>query len=405
MGIKVLIIDDSALVRQTMTQVLESDSQIEVIGSAPDPIVGVRMIQASRPDVIISDIEMARMDGLTFLKKINETIDPIPCVICSSLVSKDSPEAIRAYELGACEVILKPSFGTKKFIEESTIILCDAVKSAYKCTGKIKKLIPSQALLHTLKSEPVEIQPIQKIELPPQPVQNTQPESYDPSVIQPKLSADVILDKPNPNFAPTEITEPVVVIGASTGGTEALKDFLTSLPNDAPGMLIVQHMPEHFTEAFASRLNGLCKISVREAKNGEPIQNGLALIAPGNSHVLLKRAKNSYFVEVKDGPLVSRHRPSVDVLFRSAARYAGKNAIGVILTGMGDDGAKGMKEMKDSGSYNIAQDEATSIVWGMPGEAVKIGAVDKILPLQEIAHSVCNHAKIMQMSFKHLSVR
>lgn len=394
MEIKVLIIDDSTLVRQTLSTVLETDPQIKVIGTAPDPIQGVRIIQSNRPDVIVSDIEMARMDGLTFLRKLNETIDPIPCVICSSLVGNNSKEAIKAYELGACEVILKPAFGTKKFLEESTIKLCDAVKSAYSCTGKIKMLIPSQAELHSSKSKEAHLQPVET------PV----PEVFHPSSqkpVQPKLSADVILEKPNLSSTAFSTTEPVVVIGASTGGTEALRDFLAALPEDSPGIVIVQHMPEHFTEAFANRLNALSKVTVREAKNGDYVSAGTVLIAPGNYHTLLKRSAGRYFVEIKEGPLVSRHRPSVDVLFRSAARYAGKNAIGVIMTGMGDDGSHGMKELHDSGAYNIAQDEHTSIVWGMPGEAVKAGAVDKILPLQDIANAVVSRAKIMQMSFKH----
>lgn len=373
MAIKVLIIDDSLLVRQTLTEVLESDSEIKVIASSPNPIDAVHRINEERPDVIICDIIMDKMDGLTFLRKLNETVDPIPCVICSSLVTSDSPEALKAYELGACEVILKSLLGTKKFLEESKIRFCDAVKSAYSCTGKVKRLIPQQ-------------------------------EKYKNEKNQPKLSADVILDKPKPsskNLLPH--TQAIVVVGASTGGTEALRDFLCALPADSPGIVIVQHMPEHFTEAFANRLNSFCKIRVKEAKNGDLVKSGTALIAPGNHHLLLKRNENSYFVEVKDGPLVMRHRPSVDVLFRSVARYAGKNAIGVIMTGMGDDGSHGMKEMHDAGSYNIAQDEKTSIVWGMPREAIKAGAVDKVLPLSQIATEVYTKAKIMQMSFNHFS--
>lgn len=362
--IKVLVVDDSALVRATMVEVLKQADGIKVIDTAPDPIIAVRKLQVERPDVIICDIEMARMDGLTFLRKLNETIDPIPCVICSSLVEKGSKEAMLAYEYGAAAVILKPAVGTKKFIEESKVILCDAIRQAYECTGKIKQLIPKEN--KAAKSKP----------------------RHDPSVIQPKLTADVVLEKADPKTNYVEKTEPVVVIGASTGGTEALKDFLTMLPEDAPAMVIVQHMPEHFTAAFAERLNGLCRITVKEAEDGDEVKRGQALIAPGNYHTLLKRIGKHYTVEVKDGPLVSRHRPSVDVLFRSASRYAGSNAIGVIMTGMGDDGAKGMKEMHDAGAYNIAQDEASCIVYGMPGEAVKAGAVDRIVPLQNIAMAV-----------------
>ena len=369
--IKVLVIDDSAVVRETMSQILNSDPEIEVIGTASDPIFAVNKIQSNRPDVITLDVEMPRMDGLSFLRKVNNLANPIPVVICSSKVEGGSDNALKAMEYGAAELILKPKMGTKVFLQESKIRICDAVKAAYRSKNK-RNIAGMQGSF--LKE------------------------------IQPKLTADAILEKGSPRMT-LETTEKIVAVGASTGGTEALAVFLKMLPIDAPGMVVVQHMPEHFTKSFAARLDSICSVSVKEAEDNDSIVRGRVLIAPGNKHTLIKRSGARYYVEVKDGPLVSRHRPSVDVLFRSAARYAGKNAIGVILTGMGDDGAKGMKEMKDSGSYNIAQDEATSIVWGMPGEAVKIGAVDKILPLQEIAHSVCNHAKIMQMSFKHLSVR
>ncbi len=405
MPIKVLIIDDSALVRQTISEILDSTDDIKVIATAPDPIIGVRKIHDERPDVIILDIEMARMDGLTFLRKMNETIDPIPCIICSSLVDKGSPEALKAIEYGAAEIIMKPSVGTKKFFEESKIKLVDAVKSANLCQGKIKQLIPSQAMSHTnfgtvsqnaprtnvQTVQPVQPAPVAEVEVLEE--VKEQPALVGMGTIQPKLSADVILEKPNPALGPIDTTEPVVIVGASTGGTEALKDFLTMLPEDAPGIVIVQHMPEHFTASFAQRLDSLCRIAVREAEDGDLVQKGQALIAPGNHHMLLKRQGKSYYVEIKDGPLVSRHRPSVDVLFRSAAKYAGKNAIGIIMTGMGDDGAKSMKEMHDAGAFNIAQDEATCIVYGMPAEAVKAGAVDKIVPLQDIAQTMLNYAK------------
>lgn len=356
MAIKVLVIDDSALVRETLSQILNSDLDIKVIATASDPIFGAKKIKLERPDVIVLDIEMARMDGLTFLKKMNETVDPIPCVVCSTMISEGSENAMKALEYGAAELIQKPSLGTRKFLEESKVRICDAIKSAYKSTSNIKKLIPS---------------PLKK-------------------VVQPKLTADVILDKPTSGSTTLETTEKIVVVGASTGGTEALKDFLTMLPDDAPGIVIVQHMPEHFTAAFANRLDSLCKIHVKEAQNGDTVIQGQALIAPGNYHTLLKRSGTRYYVEIKEGPLVSRHRPSVDVLFRSAARYAGKNAIGIIMTGMGDDGAKGMREMHDAGAYTIAQDEQSCIVYGMPGEAVKNGGVDKIVPLQNIAQTMMN---------------
>jgi two-component system, chemotaxis family, protein-glutamate methylesterase/glutaminase len=357
MAIKVLIIDDSALVRETMTNVLQSDPEIRISGTAADPIFGARKISRERPDVIILDIEMARMDGLTFLKRMNETSDPIPCVICSSTVSEGSPNALKALEYGACSVIEKPVISTRKFIEESKIIICDAVKAAYLGRKNIRKLFPAS--------------------------------SGNPfHEVHAKLSADVILQKPDKKTLPAVTTDKVIVMGASTGGTEALKEVLIMLPPDIPGVVIVQHMPEHFTRAFASRLDSLCKITVKEAENGDEVLPGRALIAPGNRHTLLKRNGSRYFVEVREGPLVSRHRPSVDVLFRSAARYAGKNVIGVIMTGMGDDGAKGMKEMHDAGAYTIAQDESSCIVFGMPAEAIRNGGVDQVVPLQNIAHAV-----------------
>lgn len=406
MPIKVLIIDDSALVRQTISEILNSTAEIKVIATAPDPIVGVRKIHDERPDVIILDIEMARMDGLTFLRKMNETIDPIPCVICSTLVGKGSPEALKAIEYGAAEIILKPSVGTKKFLEESKIKLVDAVKSANLCQGKIKQLVPSAAKAHTnfgaVESSNIpkpglkKIQnedAVEELEEVEEVKERRMPSAPAMPQIQPKLTADVILEKPNPAQSPIDTTEPVIVVGASTGGTEALKDFLTMLPEDSPGLVIVQHMPEHFTASFAQRLDSLCRIAVREAEDGDLVQKGQALIAPGNHHMLLKRQGKSYYVEIKDGPLVSRHRPSVDVLFRSAARYAGKNAIGIIMTGMGDDGAKSMKEMHDAGAFNIAQDEASCIVYGMPAEAVKAGAVDKIVSLNDIAETMLHYAK------------
>ncbi len=392
--IKVLVVDDSALVRATMTEVLKNNPDIKVIDTAPDPIIAVRKIQRERPDVITLDIEMDRMDGLTFLRKLNETVDPIPVVICSALVHKGSKEAMLAYEYGAAEVILKPAVGTKRFIEESKVIISDAIKSAFQCTGKIKQLMPSQVELHSQdyrdsmsenSEEKNSAEPVSKRTVFTKPVSTERP------AIQPKLTADAVIEKPNPSLV-IEKTPPVVVVGASTGGTEALKDFLTSLPEQCPGIVIVQHMPEHFTAAFAQRLDGLCKVHVKEAENGDKVENGKVLIAPGNYHTLLKRVGKQYSVEVKDGPLVSRHRPSVDVLFRSAARYAGKNAIGIIMTGMGDDGAKGMKEMHDAGAFNIAQDESSCIVYGMPGEAVKAGAVDKIVPLTSIAYVMLTEA-------------
>jgi two-component system chemotaxis response regulator CheB len=277
---------------------------------------------------------------------------PLPVVMCSSLADGGSESALKAMEYGAVDIITKPRMGTKQFIEESRIMICDVVKGAAATRPGRRQLTRS-----TLKE------------------------------ISPKYSADVIMDKPN-SKAMIQTTEKVVVVGASTGGTEALRIFLEMLPEDAPGIVIVQHMPENFTAAFARRLDTLCRVTVKEAQDNDTVVRGRALIAPGNHHTLLKRSGARYYVEVKDGPLVSRHRPSVDVLFRSAARYGGKNVVGVIMTGMGDDGAHSMKEMFDGGAITIAQDEATCVVFGMPAEAIKHGGVHKIMPLELIAAEV-----------------
>jgi two-component system, chemotaxis family, protein-glutamate methylesterase/glutaminase len=355
-GIKVMIVDDSALVRQTLKEVLESDPGIEVIAVAADPIFALKRMETDRPDVIITDVEMPRMDGITFLKTIMEK-DPIPVVVCSSKTEDGSGNALRALEYGAVEIIQKPKLGTKQFIEESRMRICDAVRAADMSRGKLGRL----------KARPA------------------------PVDVAPKLTADVILPKADRTIV--ETTEKVVVVGASTGGTEALREFLEAFPEDAPGIVIVQHMPEHFTEAFAKRLDGLCRINVKEAEDNDSVIRGRALIAPGNKHTLLKRSGARYYVEVKEGPLVCRHRPSVDVLFRSAARYAGKNALGVIMTGMGDDGSRGMREMHDAGAYTIAQDEASCVVFGMPNEAIKLGGVDLVLALGSIAQEVQRRAR------------
>jgi len=350
-NLRVLIVDDSASVRQVLKEVLESDPRIEVMGAASDPYAAVEFIKREVPDVITLDIEMPRMDGLTFLGAIMAQ-HPIPVVICSSLADKGSETALAALEKGAVDVIAKPKLGTREFLEESRVRICDVVKSAaYARLGKRAAAVPR---------------------------------------VSPKLTADAII--PKPTFgAMIRTTEKVVVIGASTGGTEALREFLEAMPLDAPGIVIVQHMPELFTAHFARRLDSLCRITVKEAADGDSVIRGQALIAPGNRHLLLKRSGARYFVEVRDGPLVSRHRPSVDVLFRSAARYGGRNVIGVIMTGMGDDGAKGMLEMKEAGAFNIAQSEASCVVFGMPAEAIKLRSVDRILPLAGIASEVVLH--------------
>lgn len=347
--VKVLIVDDSALVRQALTSIFETDKDIEVIGVASDPYIAVQKLKKVKPDVITLDIEMPRMDGITFLQKLMSQ-HPIPVVVISTLTEKGTDTALRALELGAVEILAKPKLDTEKALKESTIQLCDIVKASAKVKAKkIKKLIE-------LKTTP-------------------------------KLTADAVLGK-NVGKSMLKTTDKVLVVGASTGGTEAIKVFLQGLPIDCPGVVIVQHMPEMFTKQFAKRLDQECQISVKEAENGDRVLRGHVLIAPGSHHMLLKRSGARYYVEIKDGPLVSRHKPSVDVLFRSAARYAGKNAVGVILTGMGDDGAKGLLEMKESGAFTIAQNEETCVVYGMPREAVALGGAMKVVALDKVASTI-----------------
>ncbi|SDB01768.1 two-component system, chemotaxis family, response regulator CheB [Desulfonatronum thiosulfatophilum] len=345
--IKVLVVDDSALVRQTLIELLTSDPGIEVIGAVSDPYAAVERMKDIVPDVMTLDVEMPRMDGLTFLRKIMSQ-HPIPVIICSTLTEQGAETTLKALEYGAVEIIQKPKVGTKKFFEESRIRICDAVKAA--AGAKLKPYASIQ--------------------------------------IKPKLNADAVIPMSPAHKAMVKTTEKVIVVGASTGGTEALRILLQSLPMDCPAIAVVQHMPENFTAAFAKRLDGICRITIREAADGDTMLRGQALIAPGNRHCLLKRSGARYYVEIKDGPLVSRHRPSVDVLFRSAARYAGANAVGVIMTGMGDDGAKGMREMFDAGAHTVAQDEQTCVVFGMPHEAIKLGGVRKVLPLGGLAGEI-----------------
>jgi len=352
--VRVLIVDDSALVRQTLTRIFSTDHQIEVIGAAADPYIAARKIRNRTPDVITLDVEMPRMDGLTFLKKIMSQ-HPIPVVICSALTEQGAESTFRALEYGAVDVITKPRLGSKQYLEESRIRLCDIVKAAACANVRKLLLVPG--------SRPAQ-----------------------------KFSADAVIGKVH-SRAMIQTTAKVVVIGASTGGTDAIKQLLEALPPDTPGMVIVQHMPEHFTSAFAKRLNDICRVTVKEAADGDTVRTGRVLIAPGNRHTLLRRSGARYFVEVTDGPLVSRHRPSVDVLFRSAAQFAGGNAVGVILTGMGDDGAQGLLELKDAGGITFAQDKDTSIVFGMPKEAIRLDAVRTILPLQAIAGAVLKAAQ------------
>jgi two-component system chemotaxis response regulator CheB len=349
--IRVLIVDDSAAVRATLSEILSSDPGIEVMDTAADPFVAARRLQRDVPDVITLDVEMPRMDGITFLRRLMAQ-HPIPVVMCSSLTEEGSETLIQALEAGAVDVIQKPRLDVRQHLLEARIRICDVVKAA------------AQARLKARAERP-----------------------HHERVVAPKLSADVMLPPP-PAGALAKTTEKVVCIGASTGGTEALREVLESLPADCPGIVVVQHMPEKFTAAFARRLDSMCAVHVKEAEDGDAVLRGQVLIAPGARHLLLHRSGARYHVTVKDGPLVSRHRPSVDVLFRSAAATAGANAIGIIMTGMGDDGAKGLLEMRNAGAATVAQDEQSCVVFGMPKEAIALGAVQKVVPLDDIAMQI-----------------
>ena len=347
--LNILVVDDSAVVREVMTAVLSQEPGFNVV-VAGDPFIAMGKMKNQRPDVIILDLEMPRMDGLTFLRKIIRE-DPLPVIICSALTGADTSIGLQALEEGAVDVVSKPRLGVREFLHESAIILIDAVRAAARSTGR-RSLKP--AIAATSKF-------------------NTDAGPLGKSTVPLRVASDQI-----------------VAIGASTGGTEALRMVLEAMPTDAPGLVVVQHMPEGFTAAFAKRLNQTCRIEVKEATNGDRITAGRALIAPGNLHTLVQRNGAQYIVEVTDGQLVSRHRPSVDVLFRSVAQSAGLNAIGVIMTGMGSDGAEGLREMKQAGAYTLAQDEASCVVFGMPKEAIERGAVDRVVNLSEIAAAILN---------------
>ncbi|MDF3822486.1 chemotaxis response regulator protein-glutamate methylesterase [Leptospira sp. 96542] len=357
MSTKVLIVDDSAVVRQVLSAVLRSDPALEVMNAASDPILAMERMKASWPDVIVLDVEMPRMDGLTFLRKIMAE-RPTPVVICSTLTEKGAKTTIEALSAGAVATIAKPRLDLKNFLNASARELISVIKDA--ASANVSRLARHGTAV--------------------------------PLAPRDKNTADVILPPATESRALTQTTEQVIAIGTSTGGTQALEEVLVQLPRVSPGIVIVQHMPEKFTAAFAARLNGLCQIEVREAANNDRVVPGRALIAPGGKHMLLRRAGAQYFVEVVDGPLVNRHRPSVDVLFRSVAKCAGANALGVIMTGMGDDGAAGLLEMRNAGARTVAQDEATCVVYGMPKEAVKRGAVEKSIPLQAIPREILQQA-------------
>ncbi|WP_260961282.1 protein-glutamate methylesterase/protein-glutamine glutaminase [Pseudomonas citri] len=348
--INVLLVDDSAVVRQVLLAILSDTPDIHVMGAASDPIFAMDKLAREWPDVIVLDVEMPRMDGITFLKKIMSE-RPTPVVICSSLTPKGAETSLQAMAAGAVEIITKPTSGLKNFLLESAPELVAAIRAA------------AQVNVRNLGKRPAPLTPATK------------------------LSADAVLPAAN-GHAMAQTTERIIALGTSTGGTQALEAVLTALPRVCPGIVIVQHMPEKFTASFAARLNSLCQIEVREARNNDRIHPGLALIAPGGKHMMVTRSGAFYHVQVVDGPLVNRHRPSVDVLFRSVAKFAGRNATGVIMTGMGDDGARGLKEMLDAGSTTAAQDEASCVVFGMPKEAIKLNAVQRVIGLQEIAQVI-----------------
>ncbi len=345
--IKIIVVDDSAIVRESFKEILANTSQYELIATFSNPLPALQFLENNNVDVIVTDIEMPNMDGLTFIKKVKEK-KSIPFVVCSSYVDKFSENYFSALKLGAVEIISKPKIANKAFYEESKTLILDAIKAA--SIAKTKKF-------------------------------NFNIE------IQPKLSADVILEKPTTNTNVIK-TDKIIVIGSSTGGTDALEYIFTHLKPNVPGIVVTQHMPENFTFSFAKRLNSLSKLEIKEAENDDIVKRGKVFIAKGNKHLLIKRNNTTYFLEIKDGLLVSRHRPSVDVLFRSAARAAAQNCIGILLTGMGDDGAQGLLELKNSGAFTIAQDENSCVVFGMPREAIRLNAHCKIYNLDEIIYFI-----------------
>ncbi len=350
-GIQVMIVDDSAVVRQVLSGLLNAAPGITVTHAVANPLLAMERMKVQWPDVIVLDVEMPKMDGITFLKKIMAE-RPTPVVICSTLTEKGAQTSVEALSAGAVAIITKPRLDLKQFLHDSSDELVSAVRSA--AGAHVAKLVNRRV----------------------------------PPPVTAKLNADAILPPVEGGRAMVHTTERVVAIGTSTGGTQALEEVLTSLPRVSPGIVVVQHMPEKFTAAFAARLDSVCQVRVKEAANNDRVLPGMVLIAPGGKHMLLRRTGAQYFVEVVDGPLVNRHRPSVDVLFRSVARAAGTNALGVIMTGMGDDGAAGMLEMLKAGARTVAQDEASCVVYGMPKEAVKRGAVEKSMPLNQIYREI-----------------
>jgi two-component system, chemotaxis family, protein-glutamate methylesterase/glutaminase len=347
--IKLLVVDDSAVVRQAVTGLLSRDPEIEVFAAVADPLLAMDRMKQQWPDVILLDIEMPRMDGITFLKKIMAE-RPTPVVICSTLTEQGAKTTLVALAAGAVAIITKPKLGVKSFLHDASDEIVSAIKAAAR--ANVKRLVPSPA----------------RPKLPASPAVWAEPAVGD--------------------ARPAPSGERIVAIGTSTGGTQALEEILRALPQVCPGIVLVQHMPEKFTAAFAARLDSVCEIAVKEAVNGDRVRAGQALVAPGGKHMRLTRSGAHYHVEVLDGPFVNRHRPSVNVLFRSVAKTAGKNALGIIMTGMGDDGAAGLLEMRNAGARTVAQDEETCVVYGMPKEAVKCGAVEKSVPLSAIGREI-----------------
>lgn len=352
MSVKVFVVDDSAVVRQTLAHLLAGNAEIELIGSAPNPLLALDMIRKNPPDVLLLDIEMPGMDGLTFLRQIMAST-PIPTVICSTLSTEGSAVALEALSAGAVSVMAKPKLGLKQFLDDSRRELIQTLKTAAKSKPKGRVVTTSTPVV--------------------KPVNHTA-NGRAPTAGVGGVHA-LAMNKP-------------IVIGSSTGGTQAIETVLTQLPADAPGIAITQHMPEKFTAMYSKRLDGLCAINVREACDGDRLERGVALIAPGGLHMQLRKNAGQYYVKIVDGPPVNRHKPSVDVLFRSAAECAGQDVLAILMTGMGDDGARGMKTLHDGGARTIAQNEETCVVFGMPKEAIKLQAVDEILPLEQIARAI-----------------
>ncbi|WP_042302069.1 protein-glutamate methylesterase/protein-glutamine glutaminase [Paraburkholderia kururiensis] len=352
--IKVLCVDDSALIRSLMTEIINSQPDMTVVATAPDPLVARELIKQHNPDVLTLDVEMPRMDGLDFLEKLMR-LRPMPVVMVSSLTERGSEITLRALELGAVDFVTKPKVGIRDGMLEYSEKLADKIRAAAR--ARVRQAAPAHGAA---------------------------------------AAAGAGAGTPAPLLNnPLVSTEKLIIVGASTGGTEAIREVLVPLPPDAPAVLIAQHMPPGFTKSFAQRLNGLCRITVKEAEHGERVLPGHAYIAPGHAHLLLARSGANYIAHLSDDPPVNRHRPSVDVLFRSAAQHAGKNAIGVILTGMGRDGAAGLLDMRKAGAYTLAQDEASCVVFGMPREAIAMGAADEIAPLADMSRRVMARLALM----------